>query len=66
MSRQHETLRDRPKSLGFGNPSQPGRIEKPQNSSQAVNRLLAYLSPFRFRLWIVFFRLTLKIEMDNV
>ena len=37
------------------NPSQPGKIEKPQNSSLAVNRLLAYLSPFRLRLWIVFF-----------
>ena len=36
------------------NPSQPGKIEKPQNSSLAVNRLLAYLSPFRLRLWIVF------------
>ena len=37
------------------NPSQPGKIEKPQNSALAVNRLLAYLSPFRLRLWIVFF-----------
>jgi len=36
------------------NPSQPGKIEKPQNSALAVNRLLAYLSPFRLRLWIVF------------
>ena len=54
MSRQHETLRDRPKSIGFGTPVPTGKIEKPQNSALAVNRLLAYLSPFRIRLWLVF------------
>ena len=55
MSSQHNTVRDRPKSMGFGGPAIPGRIEKPRNSAMAVNRLLEYLSPFRFRLWVVFF-----------
>ena len=54
MSSQHDNVRDRPKSMGFGSPAIPGRIEKPRNPAFAVNRLLEYLSPFRFRLWAVF------------
>ncbi|NTW69280.1 MAG: ABC transporter ATP-binding protein [Chlorobiaceae bacterium] len=54
MSRIQDNVRDRQKSMGFGNMAQPGPIEKPQNSTAATSRLLRYLYPFKVKLWAVF------------
>ena len=50
MSRYQYNGHDNHKHIGIGNPVQPGRIEKPKNSTAAVHRLLRYLSPFRSKL----------------
>ena len=51
MSSRYQTNgRDHHKHIGIGNAMQPGKIEKPRNSAQAVQRLLHYLSPFRSKL----------------
>jgi len=50
MSRYQYNGQDNHKHIGIGNPVQPGRIEKPKNSTAAVHRLLRYLSPFRSKL----------------
>ena len=54
MNRQYEKSHGRQKPLRFGTMAQPGVIEKPRDSAAASIRLLAYLSPFRLKLWIVF------------
>ncbi len=54
MSSYQNNGRDTRKHIGIGNAAvQPGRIEKPKNSTAAVQRLLHYLSPFRTKLWVV-------------
>ena len=54
MSSYQNNGRDTRKHIGIGNAAvQPGRIEKPKNSTAAVQRLLDYLSPFRIKLWVV-------------
>jgi len=56
MSSYQNNGRDTRKHIGIGNAAvQPGRIEKPKNSTAAVQRLLRYLSPFRIKLWAVAF-----------
>jgi len=50
MSRYQTNGQDNHKHIGIGNAVQPGRIEKPKNSTAAVHRLLRYLSPFRSKL----------------
>ena len=56
MSSYQNNGRDTRKHIGIGNAAvQPGRIEKPKNSTVAVQRLLRYLSPFRIKLWAVAF-----------
>ena len=51
MSSRYQTNgREHHKHIGIGNAMQPGKIEKPRNSAQAVQRLLHYLSPFRSKL----------------
>jgi ATP-binding cassette subfamily B protein len=54
MSSYQNNGGDTRKHIGIGNAAvQPGRIEKPKNSTAAVQRLLHYLSPFRINLWAV-------------
>ena len=53
MSRYENNGRNNHKHIGIGNAMQPGKIEKPRNSAQAVQRLLQYLSPFRSKLLAV-------------
>ncbi|MEI7694104.1 MAG: ABC transporter ATP-binding protein [Chlorobium sp.] len=54
MSSYQNNGRDTRKHIGIGNAAvQPGRIEKPKNSTAAVQRLLHYLFPFRTKLWVV-------------
>ena len=53
MSRYQTNGQDNHKHIGIGNAVQPGKIEKPKNSTAAVHRLLRYLSPFRPKLLVV-------------